>query len=179
MRQLATLCTAAALSAGIVFAQGMGRTQGMGRRGVPGQPPDPQAMVEMRVNRLATVLNLTDAQKAQAVSIFTNARSSSQGIHENMRNVRQSLLDAIKRNDAGAIEALAAQAGTLHGQLLAIQGKADAAFYAMLNADQQAKYEKMPGFFGAGGMGMGVGRPAAGPPPGGFASPRGPRRGAQ
>ena len=175
MKQLATLCTAAALSATVVFAQGMGRTQGMGRRGA-GPPPDPQARVEMRVNRLAAVLNLTDAQKAQAVSIFSNAQNTCLDIHANLLTVRQSLADAIKRNDTGAIETLAAQAGTLHGQLLAIQSKADAAFYAMLNADQQAKYETMPGFFGPRGMG----RPGAGWPAGGFGGgPRAPRRGVQ
>ncbi|MGE5568285.1 MAG: Spy/CpxP family protein refolding chaperone [Rhodospirillales bacterium] len=172
-KQLATLCIAAALSATVVFAQGMGR------RGAPGTPPDPQAMVQFRVNRLAAVLNLTDAQKGQAVSIFTSAQNAAQGVHENLRTVMQSLSDAIKRNDAGAIETLAAQAGTLQGQLLAIQGKADAAFYTMLNADQQAKYDTMPGFFGPGGMGMGMGRPGAGGPAGGLGGPRGPRRGAQ
>jgi Spy/CpxP family protein refolding chaperone len=162
MRHVATICTVAALSAAAMFAQGTGR------RGPGGTPPDPQAMVGMRVNRLATVLSLTDAQKAEATSIFTNAHTASQGVQTNLRTVRESLAEAVKKNDAGSIDALATQTGTLTGQLIAIESKADAAFYALLTPDQQAKYDAMP-------RGVGFGGPGGGGPMGGFGPPRGSR----
>lgn len=153
MRRLARFCAAAGLSAALVFAQGMGR------RGERGAPPDPQAMIEMRVNMLAKVLNLTDAQKAQATSIFTNANTASQSIHPNLQSARQSLADAIKKNDVAAIESLSVTTGTLMGQLTAIESKADAAFYSMLTAEQQAKFDTMP----RGRFGPGMGGPGGGP----------------
>ncbi|MDQ6705757.1 MAG: hypothetical protein M3Z85_07315, partial [Acidobacteriota bacterium] len=60
---------AAVLSATLVFALGHGP------HGQGGTPPDPQTMIRNRVDRLATLLTLTDAQKAQAATIFTNAFS--------------------------------------------------------------------------------------------------------
>jgi hypothetical protein len=52
---------------------------------------------------------------------------------------------------------LAAASGTLDGQLTAINSKAEAAFYAILTADQQTKFVSIPRR-GPGGPG--------GPPPG-------------
>lgn len=149
MKKIATICAAVAMSAVLVSAQGMGRRNGAGT------PPDPQTMVQMRVDRLATLLNLTDAQKAQATSIFTNAMTASQSIHPNTQTARQSLADAIKKNDGAAIDSLSANIGNLMGQLVGIESKADAAFYALLTADQQAKYDAMPHGFGGGMRGPG------------------------
>src|SRR5215467_2203277 len=43
-------------------------------------PPDPATQAQMRVNMLASQLSLTDAQKASALTIFTNAYTSMQTI---------------------------------------------------------------------------------------------------
>jgi len=67
--------------------------------------------------------------------------------------------DAVKKNDTAAIDQLSATIGTETGQLSAIQNKADAAFYAILTPDQQAKYDKA-GPRGRGLPGM-MGRPGA------------------
>jgi Spy/CpxP family protein refolding chaperone len=168
MRHFATICAAAALSATLVFAQTSGR------RDDRGTPPDPQAMAERRVNMLARMLDLTDSQKAQAVSLFTNAMTASQGIQPNLQTARQSLFEAIKKNDVAAIESLAINIGTLTGQLTAIEAKADAAFYSMLTADQQAKFDAMP----RGRFGFGIGGPGGGlgpMGPGGMGQSRTPR----
>jgi Spy/CpxP family protein refolding chaperone len=123
-----------------------------------GTPPDPQAMIQMRVNFLASRLSLTDAQKTKATSIFTDASTANQSVRTSMQSNRQSLLDAVKKNDTAAIDQLSVTAGTLTGQLTAIEMKAEAAFYATLTADQQAKYDEMPrggpmrGGFGRGGF---------------------------
>ena len=119
-----------------------------------GTPPDPQTMAQMRVNRLATLLSLTDAQKATALTIFTNATTASEGIQSTLRSARESLADAVKKNP-GLIDGLASQIGIYEGQLIAIDSKAEAAFYAILTPDQQTKYDNMPGGGPGGRMGPG------------------------
>jgi len=50
---------------------------------------------------------------------------------------------------------VAANIGLLTGQIQAIQSKANAAFYAILTADQQTKFDQI----GFGGFGPGPGGP--------------------
>ena len=130
------------------------------RRFGQGPPPgDPATMVQRRVQSLTTLLGLTDAQASQATTIFTNAQTAATPIQTNLGDARQSMRDAVKSNDAAAIDKLAATTGTLTGQLLAVQSKADAAFYAILTADQQAKLNEL----GGSGMGPGMGPGGMGP----------------
>ena len=113
-------------------------------------PPDPATMAQMRVNRLATELSLTDAQKTTALSIFTTAYTAAQTVQTNLQTNRQSLATAVKNNDAATIDQLAAASGTLSGQLTAINSKADAAFYAILTAapedDVRCRAARRPGW---------------------------------
>jgi hypothetical protein len=74
------------------------------------------------------------------------------------------LLAAVKNNATSVIDQLSSAIGTLNGQVLAIQSKADAAFYAILTSDQQTKLDQSGGLNGPGGFGGGPG----GPPPGRF-----------
>jgi len=131
--------------------------QGFPPHGNGGQPPDPATMVEMRVNMLATRLSLTDAQKAQATTIYTQSNSSATTLRTNARTIQQSLSDAVRKNDVNSIDSLSANLGTLEGQIMAIDRKADAAFYAILTPDQQTKYSQRPAGGPGGGM-MGRGR---------------------
>ena len=108
----------------------------------------------MKVSFLASLLTLTDAQKTQATTIFTNASTSSQTILTSLQTDRQSLSSAVKTNNTASIDQVAATIGTLEGQLTAINAKADAAFYAVLTADQQTKYDALP-HGGPGFPGMG------------------------
>jgi Spy/CpxP family protein refolding chaperone len=153
MNPLTKYGIAAAVTAALAFGQGLG----MGPPG--GDPPDPQTRIEMRVSFLTSHLSLTDEQKTQATSIFTEAYNASPDERARIQTARQSLADAVKRNDSVAIDQLAGEIGTLSGQLLAVQSKADAAFYAILTPDQQAKYDAMPHF----GPGRGFGGPGLGP----------------
>lgn len=138
--QLSKFCVAAALSAALVLAQPRPRDGG----GPPGPPPDPATMIQNRVNHLTTLLSLTAAQQAQATTIFTNAFNSSQSIQSSLQTDRQSLGDAVKANNSVSIDQIAANIGTLQGQITAINSKADAAFYALLTADQKAKFDALP-----------------------------------
>ncbi len=144
--KLTRLLIAGALSAALVLAQ---RPPGPG-----GTPPDPQTMIQMRVGFLANALTLTDDQKAKATTILTDAFSASQSIRASERTNRQAISDAVKQNNTATIDQLSVTAGTLAGQLIAIDSKANAAIYAMLTPDQQAKFDTMPhGGPGGGGRG--------------------------
>lgn len=156
MTKFSTFLSASALSAALAF----GQRPGPGRPG--GEPPDPAKFIEMRVNRLAERLSLTDDQKARAMTIFTEAQAAGENARTGGRTTRESLSQAIKSNDTGAIDRLAATLGTVSGQLTAIESKAEASFYSILTADQKAKYDSMRG--GPGGR-MGPGGPGG---PGGF-----------
>jgi Spy/CpxP family protein refolding chaperone len=148
----------------VVLCAGMLLAQRMRPMNNGGAPPDPAAMVARRVNALKTLLNLTDEQAAQATTIFTNAETSTAALRTNLMSAHTALRDAVKANNSAAIDQQSAAIGTLTGQMTAIQSKADAAFYALLTPDQQAKFDAMGGrgFGGPGRFGMGPG----GPPPG-------------
>ena len=135
MMRFSTLLTAAILSAGLALAQ-----------------PQPAAIAQMRVSHLATALNLTDTQKTQATTIFTNAQTAEQSIRTNLRTTHQNLVTAIKNNDSATIDQLSTAIGNSEGQIAAIHAKAEAAFYATLTPAQQAQYTPGGGFsFGGGG----------------------------
>ena len=121
--------------------------------------PDPAAMVQRQVERLTQMLSLTTAQQGQATTIFTNAQTANQTVMAETRTAHTSLTAAIKANDTAAISTLSAQIGTLSGQTTANTAKADAAFYAILTPDQQAKYTPGAGGFGGGFGGRGPGGP--------------------
>jgi Spy/CpxP family protein refolding chaperone len=149
---------ALALSTVSVFAQGRGGGRPDG--GADGNPPDAQTMIARRVEMLARFLTLTDDQKAKATTIFTEAHATGTSARTAAATTRQSLRDAVKSNDTAAIDRLAVQLGSTSGQLIAIDSKAEAAFYLLLTAEQKAKYDERgqrggPGFFGGGGPGRG------------------------
>ncbi|HUS08278.1 MAG TPA: Spy/CpxP family protein refolding chaperone [Bryobacteraceae bacterium] len=131
------LFATALLSAALVFAQRGPRPDG-------GTPPDPAAMIQRRVDMLSNFLTLTEAQKARAATIFTDAMTAGQALHSSSQSAHTALAAAVKKNDLGGIDQYARELGTISGQLTAIESKADAAFYALLTPDQQTKYDSKP-----------------------------------
>jgi hypothetical protein len=120
----------------------------------PGTPPDPATMAKRRVAMLTKELTLDSGQQASALTIFTNAFTAAQPIQTSLRTNRKALEEAVTTN-AGNIDNLAATEGTLTGQLTAINTKAEAAFYATLNATQQTTFNAHPqGGFGRRGPGV-------------------------
>jgi len=135
------MTAAAALAAGMLFAQTQG-TQ-------PGMKPHRGAMARGgMIEHLANYLSLTPDQKAQAKTIFQEARQSSQSIREQLKQNRQALADAVKtaKGDA-AIDSLAATQGTLNGQLVAIHTKAMAKMYSLLTPEQRQKADQLKNLF--------------------------------
>lgn len=128
-RRLCGITVLSALAVGTLLAQGPGpRGRGMAMRG--------QASQEL----LAGYLGLTDAQKAQAKTIFDNAKTAAQPIRSQMQQARTTLNAAIKAGQP--VDAAAAAVGNLFGQLTAIQAKEREQFRGILTPDQLAKLDQ-------------------------------------
>lgn len=102
-------------------------------------PPTPAMRAQHQVGFLTTVLSLTSAQQQQATTIFTNAATAEDGVRSNMKAAHETLHNAVKANDAAAIDQAAAGIGNLTAQSTSIHAKAHAAFYQLLTPEQQSK----------------------------------------
>jgi Spy/CpxP family protein refolding chaperone len=100
-------------------------------------PPDPATIVAHKVDRLTKLLTLNASQVTQATTIFTNSLNSVTPFETSLRTDRQSLQAAVKANEITTIESLSTNIGLLTGEILSVQNKADAAFYAILSLTQQ------------------------------------------
>jgi Spy/CpxP family protein refolding chaperone len=121
-------------------------------------PPDPAQMVQMRVDRMNEELKLSKAQQKQISGIYTDAQTANQSVMGGMRTAREALVAAIKSNDTNAMSQAANTIGTLTAQTTVNNAKAEAAVYAALTPDQQAKYQPSTGMGGFGGGQGGGGR---------------------
>jgi Spy/CpxP family protein refolding chaperone len=146
MTNLKQLLAAGLLSAVVVLAQGHGPRDG-------GAPLDPATAVQRRVEFLTKMLTLTDTQAAAATKIFTEEAAAVQTASANVESDRTALAEAVKKNDVASIDRLAAELGAIHGKVIAIHGKADAAFYVLLTPEQQTKFDTLR----HGGMGGSAG----------------------
>jgi Spy/CpxP family protein refolding chaperone len=128
----------------------------------PPAPPTPAQIVANQVARLTKLLDLTSSQQTQATTIFTTEQTALATLRTSMQTARTALQAAIKSNDRATIGMEAAQIGTFTGDEVQAQATASAAFYAILTADQQSKFDTL------GPLGGGPGGP------GGFGGPGGP-----
>jgi len=152
-----------------MYAQGPG--SGRGRQGAQ---VDPQQMVSVRIDRMATMLGLTDTQKQQAKTIFDNAYKAAEGQRTLLTQAQQALMTAAKANQpASEIDKLAANVGSLVAGIRAADAKAFAAFYQILTPEQRTKLDQLcgSGMCGAGGAGGGFGPGAGGGFGPGFGGP--------
>ena len=109
-----------------------------------------------RLDFLAGYLTLTDAQKAQAKTIFDAASAAATTAQGQLTAAHDALGAAIKANRADSeLDRLAAAVGAIHGQIQAIHAKAMAKFYALLTAEQKTKFDTLSSRAGGGGGGRG------------------------
>jgi Spy/CpxP family protein refolding chaperone len=94
------------------------------------------------IDRFAANLNLTDAQKQQAQSIFAAARQSAQPLHAQIAQNKQALTAAVKSGSQTDIDRISSSMGPLLAQASAIHSKALAQFYAILTPDQKTKMDQ-------------------------------------
>jgi len=92
---------------------------------------------------LSNYLNLTDAQKTQAQSIFQTAKESGQPVRQQLQQTRQALRAAIQSGDSAQIQQLSTTEGGQVGQLTAIRSSAMAKVYQILTPDQQQKFAQL------------------------------------
>ena len=146
-KTISSLLVTFALGASLALAQGPGTGTFT--------PPNPATLIQRRVARLTTLLTLLPDQQTQATTIFTNAATALTTVMSSMKTARATLRTAVQNNDIPGINQASATIGTLTGQLTAAEATAEAAFYAILNADQKAKVAQLngPGMFGPGGFG--------------------------
>ena len=112
------------------------------RFGGPGGPMggDP----EQRLSHLATLLDLTEAQKTAAQAIFDNAKTQSEPLAPAVKEAHAAVQTAVKDNKSdGDIDTLTARVGTLTGQLGAINAKSQRAFRQLLTQQQREKLDSM------------------------------------
>ena len=117
--------------------------------------PDPATEIADHVARLTRLLTLTTAQAAQATTIFTNALAAVTPLETTLNTDYTSIETAVKSNATSTIDSLSASIGTLTGQIVDLQNKADAAFYAILTSAQQTTLNSSGGFGGHGDSGHG------------------------
>lgn len=124
------------------------------------QPRGPGGGGGNRLDFLAGFLSLSETQKTQAQAIFDAAESAGETARGQMTAANDALKAAVKANAPDAdLDRLAAAIGTIHGQMAGIQAKASAKLYAILNADQKAKYDTFGDRMGGGpGKGQRGGR---------------------
>jgi Spy/CpxP family protein refolding chaperone len=138
-RTFVKLAAVAALATGLVFAQAPSPSPS------PNQQPGRHQGVRRHRAHLAQKLGLTDAQKAQAKTIFHQARESAKPVREQLKQNRQALSAAVKAGKSDAdLQKLATVQGKLRGQMLAIRTEAFAKFYnSTLTPDQRTKLDQM------------------------------------
>jgi Spy/CpxP family protein refolding chaperone len=108
-----------------------------------GKAPSATDMAARHVKKLTTLLTLGTAQQQQATTIYTTAATSEQSLHESEKQTHDSLRTAIKGNDTAMIDQLSNSIAQTAAQLTSVRAKADAAFYQILTADQQAKLSEL------------------------------------
>lgn len=132
-QQIIRFAAVAAMATGMVFAQ-TPSPSGNARPGI-------HNFMHQRLARAAQELNLTDAQKQQARTIFQQARQTAQPVRDQLKQNRQALTAAVK--SGSDVQALSQTQGSLMGQLTAIRSNAMSQFYAILTAEQKAKADQM------------------------------------
>jgi Spy/CpxP family protein refolding chaperone len=140
----------AALSAATILAQPrpLNGSHG-GGGGSATQTTDPATLAARQVSMLNHLLTLSTGQQTQATTIFTAAITAEQALQTQVTTARTALLTAIKANNTANITTQSTTLGNLNGQIIAIDAKADAAFYVLLTADQKTKLDSVnnDGFF--------------------------------
>jgi Spy/CpxP family protein refolding chaperone len=130
----------------------------------PPTPPTAAQIVANQVARLTKLLDLTSTQQASATTIFTTEQTAMATLRTSLQTARTALQTAIKSDDTNTIGTGAAQIGTLTGEEVLAQATASGAFYAILTADQQSKYDTL-GPLGGGPGGLGGPGGPGGPGP--------------
>ena len=96
-------------------------------------------MVEQMAGRFA----LTESQKQQALVVYMKVEEDSRPLEMKIREQRMALREAVKNNSPEwQIDQMSGAVGSLTAQLIAIETKGQARFYALLSAEQRQKWDQ-------------------------------------
>jgi Spy/CpxP family protein refolding chaperone len=129
------------MAGAVVFAAGMALAQNAPAQNSP-HAGGHGAQAGSMLDRLAAKLNLTEAQKQQAQSIFAEARKSAQPVRAQIRQDKQALAAAVKSGSQADIDRISNSMGPLLAQASAMHAKAFAQFYAILTPDQKTQMDQ-------------------------------------
>jgi Spy/CpxP family protein refolding chaperone len=117
--------------------------------GLPAQPPS-------RLEFLTNYLSLTTSQQAQAQTIFNAEDGSTRPLMAGLQQAQSALTAADKQGQSdSALDQLAAAVGGYSANIASVHAKAEKQFYAILAADQQAKYDKLTSGLNLGNLNLG------------------------
>lgn len=100
---------------------------------------DPARMLD----HVSLMLDLTDAQKQTAKTLFESARSQAEPVIAQLKQGHEEISAAVKSNNTAALDTLSARQGALIGQVIAIHTKTFGQFYTQLTPAQKEKAEKI------------------------------------
>ncbi|MEA2163331.1 MAG: motif family protein [Thermoanaerobaculia bacterium] len=96
-----------------------------------------------RGGRMAEKLNLTDAQKQQWQAVEQSFRQENAAFFEQSKQTREAIHAAKAAGDTAKVESLKATAKSQHAQMKQLRAAMEPKLLAILNADQQAQFQKM------------------------------------
>jgi Spy/CpxP family protein refolding chaperone len=92
---------------------------------------------------MAVRFALTESQKQQALVVYMKVEEDTQPLEKKIADQRMALRDAVKNNSPEwQIDQMSGAVGALTAQLIAIETKGQARFYALLNAEQRQKWDQ-------------------------------------
>ena len=95
------------------------------------------------MQRVASQLNLTPDQQAQAKQIMASARQEAAPLRQQLKQNHEALAAAIKSGNDAQIDEITKANAPVMAQLAAIRAHSSAKFYAMLTPEQKAKSDAM------------------------------------
>jgi Spy/CpxP family protein refolding chaperone len=124
-----------------------------------GPAPQPAAgnqqdFAQRRLDFLSTALNLTEAQKQQAMEFYSAARQENQPLEESMKQARTTLVEAAESGDEAQLNQASTKVGTLFGQMAGVRARAFAKLYAVLTLEQRQKADQLAKTLIEGGFGF-------------------------
>jgi Spy/CpxP family protein refolding chaperone len=115
-----------------------------------------QQFQEKRMDRLATVLDLTEDQKTRAKAIFEASAAQQKQLSAQAQTLHQQMREAMDAGNSAQVNAVIDQRARLMADRMKIQANAQLEFRKLLTPAQLEKAKKLRGSFGQGpGAGQG------------------------
>jgi Spy/CpxP family protein refolding chaperone len=153
MKKMRFALSIAALTWGLAAAQ---------TTAAPPARPSPADIAAHQTAFLAGELSLTADQQKQVSTILANAAAAQSAVRSNLETAHKAIETGVENNDTAAIATAASKIGELTAQQVQAKATADAAIYALLTPEQQAKWKAVATH---GPRGFGRGAPGMPPPP--------------